>query len=512
MLNLFSFFSHLPEIFLVFVLLFQIIYVSQFVDNSIEGRKLLHGLNEVFGQTLFALLLLAFLITFNFFDSNSLSLQAVLANEAYVNKALVVFFAVLVAILLLPAMLVHGIAFAEYYSVLLSALIVLLIIIEVEDLMLFYLLVETQALCFYILATINKQSIFSVEAGLKYFISGAYMSTFLLLGFILAYLSTGALNLIDIQLVIAQDFQTDNSYGATIYPLTASIALVSSALLFKIASGPFHFWMPDVYEGAPIASTLVFSVLPKYSLVYFFNKWLLAAGPLMLCYSDVLIWTGILSTGIGTLYAFTQKRIKRMLVYSTVAQIGFVVAGLSVVTAWNQTIVFFFILMYILTSFLMWGYLIFTYNVKSKDEFISINRFVRSRSLHITDFFSSFDYSRGGVWIILVIVIFFSIGGIPPFGGFISKLAILDGLVLEDELICSAALIILSSISVYYYIRILKIMFFEKSHALKNKFSTFKNRGIASGNNWLEIAVVFSFCIFLLIALFFNPSLPLAFL
>eukprot|EP01040_Poterioochromonas_malhamensis_P010583 gene10583-11520_t len=169
---------------------------------------------------------------------------------------------------------------------------------------------EAQTLCFYVLASANRTSIFSVEAALKYFIAGSFFSASFLAGTALLYGCLGTINLEEIYALLS--FGLGN-YSIQIESLVfLAIVLITSTLLFKIASAPFHFWMPDVYEGAPISSTMVFSILPKFPLIFFLIKWLNSLAELQYYIKDSLVFFGVISTLIGTLYALKQLKVKRM--------------------------------------------------------------------------------------------------------------------------------------------------------------------------------------------------------
>jgi NADH-quinone oxidoreductase subunit N len=236
--------------------------------------------------------------------------------------------------------------------------------ISASDLIIFYLAMEMQALCFYVLASFNRESVFSSEAGLKYFVSGSFISGFFLLGVSFIYGSTGTINFNAINLLTSFDFATYSDELRLIF--LTGVILVTCTLLFKLACAPFHFWSPDVYDGAPLSSTLIFSVVPKFALFYFFIKWLNCINVFFDDISILLLIAGILSAVVGTFFGLTQKRLKRLIIYSSIAQTGFLVASLSLGNLEGMTSVYFFLIIYLLTSILMWGHVITFYSFYSK--------------------------------------------------------------------------------------------------------------------------------------------------
>jgi NADH-quinone oxidoreductase subunit N len=353
-----------------------------------------------------------------------------------------------------------------------------------------------QALCFYVLATFKKNSAFSTEAGLKYFVTGSFISGFFLFGASLIYGSLGTLNLTNISLLLAFPFSTFNNDLKLI--ILIGIIFVTVTLLFKIAAAPFHFWAPDVYEGSPLASTVVFSIVPKLAIFYFFIKWISAINIFFFDIQSVLMFFGVFSTFVGTFFALSQKRLKRLIIYSSIAQIGFLVAALSLNSLNGFVSVYFFLIVYIITSILIWGHFTIFYSFQSKiDSFYNRN----SNSLFISSI-SNFAKSNS-LWAFSFVIIFFSIAGIPPLTGFLAKIMILFDLIDSKFLYTAIALIILSSISVFYYLKVIKIMFFEPKKVEKNKE---KFQVIFCNFSLDSIYLLFTICLFLLIILFFYPN------
>jgi NADH-quinone oxidoreductase subunit N len=265
-----------------------------------------------------------------------------------------------VSFVLLRSFVLQSLNFFEYFSILLLSILSLLLLVSSCDLISTYLVIEMQALCFYILASFRRNSAFSTEAGLKYFIAGAFISGIFLLGASLVYGSLGTLNFNTLSLLLSFNLNTDLIY-IKMFSLVG-ILLITITLLFKVAAAPFHFWAPDVYEGAPLSSTIIFSILPKLVIFSFFIKWLCVISSLFYSIKDFFVIIGLFSVFVGTFFALSQKRVKRLIVYSSIAQIGFLVAALETGSVSGFSSIFFFLVIYIISSILIWNHLTLFYN------------------------------------------------------------------------------------------------------------------------------------------------------
>lgn len=441
---------NVPELFLSLTILGQLLFGSFLAYNKdhkyptiLKDASMHAQLIGIILVALYIIQLLAVKDSLGLFDTG-----------VVFSKLIVSLVSLGILVFLKDALMIQKIAQFEYYFFYNLALLSLLLMLNVNDLLLFYLTMEAQTLCFYILASAKRTNIFSVEAALKYFIAGSFFSAIYLLGTAIIYGSLGTINFGEILALLSFELI---DYSNELHVLVLlGIVLITSTFLFKLSCAPFHFWMPDVYEGAPIGSTIVFSILPKYSTIFMLSKWLTSIGIFQLYIKDVLIFFGVLSCIIGTFYAIKQLRIKRMMLYSSIAQIGFIVASIGLHTLDGYASAFFFTVIYIASSLLFWGLLVLVYST----QLLAGNVFDEEiESIHIDKFANLISYNY--LWIVILSVTFFSIAGIPPFVGFISKLLVLKELVLDTYYISAIALIVVSSVSVFYYIRILKIAFFD---------------------------------------------------
>ena len=486
--------SFIPEIFLSLSILFQLIFNARIINNWKFNFPVID--REVVCQTLFILICLFFLLS-------NLKIEGFFSNFLFVNdqssifcKTCIVGVCIAISGVLLQSFSLQKLNFFEFFNLFLLSILSLLLLISSSDLISLYLLIEMQALCFYVLATFKKNSSFSTEAGLKYFVTGSFISGFFLFGASLIYGSLGTLNLTNISLLLAFPFSTFNNDLKLI--ILIGIIFVTVTLLFKIAAAPFHFWAPDVYEGSPLASTVVFSIVPKLAIFYFFIKWISAINIFFFDIQSMLMFFGVFSTFVGTFFALSQMRLKRLIIYSSIAQIGFLVAALSINSFNSFVSVYFFLIIYIITSILIWGHFTIFYSFQAKiDSFYNRN----SNSLFISSI-SNFAKSNS-LWAFSFVIIFFSIAGIPPLTGFLAKIMILFDLIDSNFLYTAIALILLSSISVFYYIKVIKIMFFEPKQIENNKE---KFQVIFFNFSLDSIYLLFTICLFLLIILFFYPN------
>lgn len=489
--------SFIPEIFFSLCILLQLIFNARLVNNLNFNFPIID--KEIFWQTFFILFCLLLLLS-------NLKIEGFFSTFLFLNdesgrlvKILFVFSCLIVLFVILRSFILQNLNFFEFFSIFLLSILALLLLVNSCDLISSYLVIEMQALCFYILASFRRNSAFSTEAGLKYFISGSFISGLFLFGCSLIYGGLGTLNFNNLNLLLA--FSLDNDFIYIKYFVLVGVFLVTITLLFKVAAAPFHFWSPDVYEGSPLSSTIIFSIIPKVVIFSFFIKWVCIISNMFYDIKDLLVFIGVVSVFIGTFFALKQKRVKRLIIYSSIAQIGFLVAALSTNTVDGFSSIYFFLVIYIITSILVWNHVALFYSFQKE-----VNTFYKivSSSLFLSNF-SNF-FKMNSLWSFSFILIFFSIAGIPPLSGFLAKIFILFGLIDSNELIGSIFLIMISAISVFYYIRVVKVIFFESKDVKVNndQFQTIFNKDLFTFDY-----LIISSCIFLLIYLFFYPTLLL---
>jgi len=387
----------LGEIVLCLIILVQLILNTQIIRNPENNFPIL--LKEMTCQ-IYVVLFFVIILIFN-----SKAIGFVPNNLFYCDQntqQIKVLFLITI-LLTLPfikqSLIIQKINYIEFDILLLLSTLASLLLISASDLLAVYVLIEMQSLCFYILASFKRNSVFSSEAGLKYFIFGSIMSCLFLLALGILYGVTGTLNFNDLSILCLFKYPTE--FGLM---LSISILLITILFLFKLAVVPFHFWAPDVYEGAPLASTIIFSILTKLILTHLFMKWIFVIGYLYLTIQHMLIVCGLASILIGSLLALKQKRLKILVIYSSIAQVGFIILSLSLNNYDGFVYCFFFLIIYILTSILIWGNLTVLQNSNNNyAEFVKQS----TDSFFITDLKNLFEYNAS--WALMFVCIFFSI-------------------------------------------------------------------------------------------------------
>jgi proton-translocating NADH-quinone oxidoreductase chain N len=340
----------------------------------------------------------------------------------------------------------------EYWILSLLALVGMLFVIQTCDLLSMYLSIEFQSLVFYILASFKRTSEFSTEAGLKYFILGAFSSSLLLFGSSLLYSLTGLTNFNDYLKLIADITFSGNGIALN-YAITFAMTAVIISLLFKMSAAPFHVWSPDVYEGAPTATTAFFSILPKlvllslslrFCFLYFYDFFYL--------WQNIILFCTYLSILIGTFSAFQQTKFKRFLAYSSINHVGFILLGFSTGELEGTFAVLFYLITYII---LMLGTFLFLTSLR----YCCFPAHYQVRYIKDLFFLSEVNPALA----VSLSLLLFSMAGIPPLLGFFSKIFILLPSLQNSTYSLSIFAVLMSCISCFYYIRLIKIMYFDKT-------------------------------------------------
>ena len=495
MFDLFVIKSFLPETFLSVSILFHLVINVFLINNSKNNFPILN--KEIVGQLFFILICLFFLILNNNVESFFYNFLFVYTVSNKYIKLIFILICIFTLLIIVKNFEIQKLNFFEYFSIFLIIILSLLLLIDSADLLSAYILIEIQALSFYILACFKKNSAFSTEAGIKYFVMGSFISGIYLFGCSLIYGLFGTLNFHDLSLLF---FMPLNSSSGFIYYI-ALIGIISIifTFFFKISSFPFQFWAPDVYEGAPLASTVIFSIIPKLPVFHFLIKWLVIVLPFFIELKFLFFICGLLSIAFGSLWAIRQKRIKRLVILSSIAQVGFVVLALANIEIINLMSIYFFLIIYLLTAILTW--LIISNLYFFKNNSFKFNNF-QLTPIFISNL--SYFFKVNSTWTIAFILLFFSIAGIPPFVGFLSKIFIILSVIAFENLVVTFFLVLFSSISVYYYIRLIKITFFEIES--KNNLSVDSSLIIFNSFFFNMECLILSLGIFCLLFFFFNPN------
>ncbi len=342
----------------------------------------------------------------------------------------------------------------EYPILILSSVLGMMVMISANDLIVFYMGLELQSLALYVLATFNRDQLKSSEAGLKYFVLSALSSGLLLYGCSLIYGFTGSTNFN----VIASQFNSSE------YALTFGIVFILVGLAFKISAVPFHMWAPDVYEGSPTSVTLFFTMVPKIAALTVFIRFLyIPFLNLIDQWQMILIFLSIASMLFGAIAAIGQQNLKRLIAYSSISHIGYALAGLA--TSSNDGI----------QSSVIYITIYLVMNL----GFFSCLLMMKRNNVYYENISDLSGLSKNHPLLSLsLLIILFSLAGIPPLAGFFAKFYIFKT-VIEQSMYFLAIVGLLSTVvAAFYYLRIIKIMYFDKEkesydkdHSLWLKFS-----------------------------------------
>lgn len=336
----------------------------------------------------------------------------------------------------------------EYWLLILLSTIALFLIIQAYDLLTMYVTLEFQSLIFYILTSFNRTSEFSTEAGIKYFVLGAFSSALLLFGSVTLYNLTGLTNLNDFSKFFMHDFIFKTDF---FYEILLGITFILISFLFKLSAAPFHVWSPDVYEGSPTSSTLYFAIIPKITILALITRTLILTYYNLLPYMHFLIIISILLCAIiGTFTAFAQLKWKRFITYSSISHISFFLITFLVNDSENIISCFIYLIVYIIMSLAFFAFFIdFRYYV------FPVNKQLR----YLTSLTSL--KTTNPLLSISLIIIFFSMAGIPPLAGFFSKFIVLSSAIQKNIFGLVFFILFFNCISCFYYLRLIKTIYFQ---------------------------------------------------
>ena len=392
--------------------------------------------------SILSLILILFLIYFNF------KTNFAQYNIFFKNSSFVIFFKYLIILGSLATLIISKNYFIEMKLVrfeipilILFSTLGMLLMISANDLMSMYLSIELQSLSLYVLAAIKRDSLLSSEAGVKYFVLGALSSGILLYGFSLIYGFTGSTSFDEINLTL---FQLSNlNLG-----LTFGLVFILVGLAFKVSAVPFHMWTPDVYEGSPTSVTAFFAIVPKIAAIcLIFRLCLEPFKDFYFEWSQIIIFLSIASMYLGAIAAIAQKNIKRLLAYSSIGHVGYLLIALVVANQDGVKALIIYTLIYLIMNIAVFSILL---SLKNSNSFIE----------NISDL-SGMSKSNPIISLSLA-VIMLSMAGIPPFIGFFAKFYVFIAAINKDLIILPILGVLASVISAYYYLRIIKVMYFDK--------------------------------------------------
>ena len=336
----------------------------------------------------------------------------------------------------------HGIDRAEYYALLLISLVGMMVMTSSANLMVIFLGLEIMSLPLYVMAGLQRDNLRSTEASAKYFFMGAFASAFFLYGIALVYGASGTTDLRQVYLTTGITMQQHALY------LTAGAGMVLIGFAFKIASFPFHMWVPDVYQGAPTPVTAFFSVGPKAAgVAALLRIFMIGFGGLTASFMPLFWVLAVLTMTVGNVLAIMQDDVKRMLAYSSIAHAGYLLVAVTAGGPDGVSAALFYLLSY---AFFNLGAFAIVAIVESKS----------GGSNHIDTYKG---LAARHPWLAVFLALFmFSLAGFPPTAGFLGKFYIFASAVKSGHVLLVVIAVLNSLISVFYYLRPVKAAFFEK--------------------------------------------------
>lgn len=334
----------------------------------------------------------------------------------------------------------------EYSVLLCFSTLGLLLLISAQDFLTLYMALELASLPMYVLASFNRDSTKSTEAGLKYFVLGALSSCLLLFGISLIYGFGGSTGFDTLIQLFASFGERD---GAISKALIVGMVFVVVGMCFKLSAVPFHMWTPDVYEGAPTPVVAFFAVVPKVAVMALFVRVLMQLfGALADEWQQLLVFASLASMLVGALGALLQNNIKRLLAYSSIGHVGFILMGLATNTVIGVQSVLIYLTLYIFMSVGAFGCLLIMrrdgHPMETMADLSGLSK-LKPRSAF------------------LMAVFMFSMAGIPPMAGFFGKMYVVLAAMTHGMMSLAIAGLLISVVSCYYYLRVVKVMYFDQT-------------------------------------------------
>ena len=452
----------LPEIFISLSIMFLLIF-GVFKKNSSKIVYNLSSISLIIGLGL----LLVFSETndyYLFFNSYKID------NLSFFMKLLTILSGISVLLISYNYIEKIKIIKIEYPILILSAILGMLVMISSNDLMVFYMGLELQSLPLYVLAAINTNNVKSSEAGLKYFVLSALSSGLLLYGCSLIYGFSGSTNFDVISSNIGSE-EFGNIFG---------IIFILVGLSFKISAVPFHMWAPDVYEGSPTTITLFFSLVPKIAALTVFIRFLYVPFiDLFEQWQSIIVFISIASMLLGSFAAIGQTNIKRLIAYSSIGHIGYALAGLAVGTNLGIQSSIAYITIYLIMNL----------------GFFSCLLMLKRNDVYYETINDLSGLSKNHPIISLCFLIqLFSLAGIPPLAGFFAKFYIFIAVIEQSMYFLAIVGLLATVVSAFYYLRIIKVIYFDKPN---DEFDRF---------NSLSLKLILSITTIILVVYFIYPG------
>jgi len=355
-------------------------------------------------------------------------------------------------------LLQHKFYTGEFFILGLFGVLGMFVMISANNMIIMFIGLEIMSLAMYAMIALRKDYSLGLEAAIKYFVLGALASGMLLYGFSMIYGATGSITFPEMAKII-------QSGNADKVVLSFGVVFVVIGLAFKLGAVPFHMWMPDVYQGSPSAVTLYLGTAPKIAGFAMLYRLLDQALPgLVEDWQSLIIMISILSMVVGSLIAIVQNNLKRMLAYSGIGHVGFILLGVIAATPEGYSAAMFYVIVYALTGVAGFGMIVAL--SRTGNEFDKISDFA--------------GLNQRNPWLaLMMLIVLFSMAGIPPFIGFWAKIIVIEEVIKAGFTWIAVIAVIMAVISAFYYLKVVKAMYFDQAEDNSHIETTSSSSNIA---------------------------------
>jgi len=362
----------------------------------------------------------------------------------------------------------RGMLKGEFFSLILFATLGMMVMISASHFLTLYIGLELLSLSLYALVALRRDSLVATEAAMKFFVLGALASGFLLYGMSMVYGATGTLH-------VSQIAQVIQSGASSKEVLVVGLVFIIAGIAFKLSAAPFHMWAPDVYQGSPTAVTLFIGSAPKLAAFGFVMRLLIEGMSEMVTdWQGMLVILAVLSMAVGNIAAIAQTNIKRMLAYSTISHMGFLLLGFISADANGYSSALFYVIAYVLMTLGTFAMIMLLcrcgFEAENIDDFKGLNK-------------------RNPWYAFIALLLMLSLAGIPPMIGFYAKFAVLQAVVNAGYIWLAVVAVLFSLIGAFYYLRIIKLMYFDDPETIEPLISSSDVRILLSANGFAVLAL-----------------------
>lgn len=384
------------------------------------------------------------LLTFVSFSSEpSYTFSGMFVDDAMADILKLMVYATVAAVLVYSRgyIRIRGMYTGEFFSLVLFATLGMMVMISASHFLTLYLGLELLSLSLYAMVALRRDLVTATEAAMKFFVLGALASGFLLYGMSMVYGATGSLHVAS----VTEAIRTGTLNHEV---LVVGLVFIVAGISFKLSAAPFHMWAPDVYQGAPTAVTLFIGSAPKLAAFAFVMRLLVEGmGEMVADWQGMLVILAVMSMAVGNIAAIAQTNIKRMLAYSTISHMGFLILGFISADTNGYSSALFYVIAYVLMTLGTFAIIMMLsregFEAENIDDFKGLNK-------------------RNPWYAFITLLLMLSMAGIPPMIGFYAKLSVLQAVLNAGYIWLAVVAVLLSVIGAFYYLRVVKLMYFDE--------------------------------------------------